>query len=90
MPRQFSVSQLFLWLFIIVLGIEIGAGLYETLVVLPLWTASPPESVIAYYQHNMANPQIRVECGRPFLDRQHSAGGVDVDRSSSLRVENAT
>jgi hypothetical protein len=66
MPRQFSAAQLFLWLFVIVLGIEIGAGLYETLVVLPLWTLSPPESVISYYQHNMANPQFALNAGGRF------------------------
>ncbi len=36
MTRQFSIAQILLWLFVIALGIELGAGLYETLVVMPL------------------------------------------------------
>jgi len=57
---------MFLWLFVIALGIEIGAGLYETLVVLPLWTSAPPDSVTAYHQHNAANPQFTLNAGGRF------------------------
>jgi hypothetical protein len=64
--QQFSLAQLFLWLFVIVLGIELGAGLYETLVVLPLWSQSPPESVIAYYNHNKEFPQFALNAGGRF------------------------
>ena len=64
--RQFSIAQMFLWLFVIALGIEIGAGLYETLVVLPLWTSAPPDSVTAYHQHNAANPQFTLNAGGRF------------------------
>ena len=66
MIRQFSIAQIFLWLFVIALGIEIGAGLYETLVVLPLWTSAPPDSVTAYHQHNAANPQFTLNAGGRF------------------------
>src|SRR4029078_10542726 len=66
MNRQFSIAQMFLWLFVIALGIEIGAGLYETRVVLPLWTGAPPDSVTAYYQHNAANPQFALNAGGRF------------------------
>ena len=34
-----------LWLFIIFLGIAFGAGLYESRVVVPLWTSNPPTSM---------------------------------------------
>jgi hypothetical protein len=34
-----------LWLFIIFLGIAFGAGLYESRVVVPLWTSNPPASM---------------------------------------------
>ena len=64
--KQFSIAQTFLWLFVIALGIEIGAGLYETLVVLPLWTSAPPDSVTAYHQHNAANPQFTLNAGGRF------------------------
>jgi hypothetical protein len=66
MRRRFSIAQIFLWLLVIALGIELGAGLYETLVVLPLWTSAPPGSVTAYYQHNAANPQFALNAGGRF------------------------
>ena len=66
MAQQFSIARLFLWLFVIVLGLEIGAGLYETLVVLPLWTLAPPDSVVAYHQHNVAYPQFALNAGGRF------------------------
>jgi hypothetical protein len=66
MERQFSIARIFLWLFVIALGIELGAGLYETLVVVPLWAAAPPDSVIAYYRHNAANPQFALNAGGRF------------------------
>jgi len=34
-----------LWLFIIFLGTAFGAGLYESRVVVPLWTSAPPASL---------------------------------------------
>lgn len=58
MINRNSISQIILWLFVIVLGILIGGGVYEGRVLVPLWSASPPESVIAFYQHNVANPQF--------------------------------
>jgi hypothetical protein len=66
MTKQFSIAQIFLWLFVIALGIELGGGLYETLVVMPLWAAAPPDSVTAYYQHNVANPQFTLNAGGRF------------------------
>jgi len=60
------IRQILLLLFVIVLGIELGAGLYETLVVLPLWTSHIPDSVIAYYQHNAADPQFALQAGPRF------------------------
>ena len=64
--RKFSIAQMSLFLFVIALGIEIGAGLYETLVVLPIWTGAPPDSVTAYHQHNVANPQFALNAGGRF------------------------
>jgi len=66
MPQQFSIPQIILWLFVIALGIEIGAGLYETLVVVPVWASAPPESVLAYFHHNVANPQFVLNAGGRF------------------------
>lgn len=45
MSRLFFIAQIFLRLFVIVLGIESGDGLYETLVVIPLWSLTPSDSL---------------------------------------------
>ena len=37
-----------LWLFIIFLGIAFGAGLYESRVVVPMWTSDPPASLASH------------------------------------------
>jgi len=66
MAKQFSIAQIFLWLFVIALGITLGGGLYETLVLMPLWDTAPPNSVTAYYQHNVANPQFAPNQGGRF------------------------
>jgi hypothetical protein len=42
------VGYLLLWLLVVAVGIEIGAGLYEARVLVPLWSSAPPESLIHY------------------------------------------
>ena len=66
MTKQFSIAQIILWLFIISLGIEIGAGLYEIFVIVPLWANSAPDSVIAFYRHNIATPNLVINAGGRF------------------------
>jgi hypothetical protein len=66
MTGKLSIAQILLWLFVIALGIELGGGLYETLVVMPLWSAAPPDSVLEYYRHNAANPQLALNAGGRF------------------------
>jgi hypothetical protein len=66
MPRQFSIAQIILWLLVVVTGVAVGGGLYEQLVVMPLWTSAPPDSVIEYYRHNVANPQFTLNQGGRF------------------------
>ncbi|MDX6614304.1 MAG: hypothetical protein QOD75_3490 [Blastocatellia bacterium] len=66
MPNQLSLPQIILWLFVIVLGIEIGAGMYEMLVVVPVWSAAPPDSVLGYFHHNVANAQFALNAGGRF------------------------
>jgi hypothetical protein len=48
------------------LGIEIGAGLYEALVVVPIWSAAPPASVLGYFHHNVADLQFALNPGGNF------------------------
>lgn len=45
MTRRTKISQVFLRLFITFLSFEAGAGLYETRVLIPLWSSSPPETI---------------------------------------------
>lgn len=45
--KMFSVSRaktLLLWLLTLTLGISLGAGLYESRVVLPTWASLPPQT----------------------------------------------
>lgn len=66
MSQPFSLAQALLALLVIVSGIAIGGGLYEQLVVMPLWAQAPPASVTAYYQHNLANPRFTLNQGGHF------------------------
>jgi hypothetical protein len=66
MTRKISIAQISLWLFVIMLGIETGAGLYETFVIVPLWAGSPPDSVLAFVRHNASNPQMAIDAGGRF------------------------
>ena len=66
MKKQISIAHIFLWIFVVALGIELGAGLYETFVVMPVWVSSPPDSVIAFYRLNAANPQFALNAGGRF------------------------
>jgi hypothetical protein len=61
-----KVSTLILWIFAAVLSIEVGAGLYETLVIIPMWMGGAPESVIKYYELYAANPQFALRAGPKF------------------------
>ena len=66
MPKQFSIPQIILWLFVMCLGLEIGAGLYEALVVVPLWSAAPPASVLGYFHHNVNDLKFALNPGGNF------------------------
>jgi hypothetical protein len=43
-------AQIFLYAIIILVGISVGGNVYEMLVIDPLWSASPPESVRTFFQ----------------------------------------
>ena len=45
--RKF-VAEVSVWLFVVALSLQMGAGLYEMRVVTPLWSAAPPASVRAW------------------------------------------
>lgn len=48
------MARITLWLFVIALGLNLGAGLYETRVVVPLWSGGVPDTLAA------DNPYARV------------------------------
>jgi hypothetical protein len=55
------VSEALLWLFVINLGIALGAGLYEHLIVIPEWLATSPSG-----RHWHADAAQRFDTGRRF------------------------
>lgn len=56
-----DVGRYALWALVVGLGIQTGAGLFETRVLVPLWASAPPASVVAYN----AQP-LRPDTGRRF------------------------
>jgi len=48
MTTRAFITQTILWLFVIFVGIHIGAGVYEVFVITPLWAGMPPESVTGW------------------------------------------
>jgi hypothetical protein len=42
---QADIADVVLWLFIFILGIATGAGIYEARIVVPLWGSAPPQSL---------------------------------------------
>ena len=56
------ISTLLLWLFVINLGISFGAGLYEKIIILPMWFTKSPE---IGYRVNV-NTMRETDTGRKF------------------------
>jgi hypothetical protein len=61
-----SAERIFLWLYLLLFSVQLGAGLYETLVVVPVWSASPPQSVWGWNALREANPELAIDSGRRF------------------------
>ncbi|MCA1625539.1 MAG: hypothetical protein LC768_14080 [Acidobacteria bacterium] len=89
MSKQLSIAQIFLWLFVVTLGIMIGGGLYEQLVVMPLWQTAPPDSVTAYYQHNDRQSAVCAEPGRQILGVHYAAHRLVGDWNFAFGFEDA-
>jgi hypothetical protein len=56
-----------LWLSVIALSTWVGGTLYQMLVIVPLWGASPPESVKAFFHGTEYNRTIPYFFGPPFM-----------------------
>lgn len=46
-PMPGRVASVLLWLLVVFVGVQFGAGLYEKIVVVPLWDSVPPRDVLA-------------------------------------------
>ena len=49
-----TIAAIILWLFVIGLGLDLGAGVYEARIVVPLWAGGVPDTLAA------GNPYARV------------------------------
>lgn len=56
-----------LWLSVIMWSTWIGGTLYQMLVIVPMWSASPPESVRSFFQDTDYNRLIFRFFGPPFM-----------------------
>ncbi|MEP6763959.1 MAG: hypothetical protein ABJB66_06595 [Gemmatimonadaceae bacterium] len=56
-----GLSHWLLFSLVIGLGLQIGAGLYEARVIVPLWIHDAPEATIEFF-----NPPMRIDAGRRF------------------------
>ena len=52
------VTQIFLWLAILSMSIWVGGTIYQMAVIVPLWSASPPESVRTFFLGTQFNSRI--------------------------------
>jgi hypothetical protein len=66
------MARLSLWLFVIALGIDLGAGLYEARIVVPLWAGGIPATLAA------GNPfgRVAIDAGIHFWAYVTSAVGL--------------
>jgi hypothetical protein len=61
------ILEVSLWLSVLALSTWVGGTLYQMLVVVPLWSASPPESVLAFFRGTDYNRTIFNFFGPPFM-----------------------
>jgi hypothetical protein len=76
MPLRLRFAQIALWGFVIFFSIEIGARLYEARVIVPRWSASPPESVWEWADLRATNAQVAIDPGARFWTYVTPATGL--------------
>ena len=62
MTTRERITHILLWLSIVVWGCMLGGIIYETLVVVPVWSAAPPESMAV-----MMHPRYPIVPGRMWM-----------------------
>lgn len=66
MKQNIDLTRIFLWGFVILCGIEVGAGLYEIRVIEPLIMHAPPESVWNFSELRNRYPEFAINPGFRF------------------------
>jgi hypothetical protein len=61
------IAQILLWLAVLGLSIWVGGTLYQMLVIVPMWSAAPPESVRAFFLGTRYNETIWNFFGPPWM-----------------------
>ncbi|TDC42441.1 DUF1772 domain-containing protein [Micromonospora sp. KC213] len=51
-PAPSRVASVLLWLLVVFVGVQFGAGLYEKIVVVPLWDSVPPRDILTAMQQS--------------------------------------
>lgn len=67
MTTRTRIAQIFLWLSVISISIYIGGTVFSMSVIVPMWNASPPESVRAFFLGTQFNRTIGNFFGPPFM-----------------------
>ena len=67
MNLRYRALNLLLWYSILAWGTWFGGTLYQMLVIVPMWSASPPESVSAFFLGTEYNRTIFHFFGPPFM-----------------------
>ena len=66
MKTSMKICRVLLWLCVIWLGLEIGAGIFEIRVIVPLWASAPPESTWAFNAFRNSHPEFALDAGNRF------------------------
>ncbi len=67
MTARNRMAQVLLWLAVLGTSVWVGGTLYQMLVIVPMWSASPPESVRAFFLSTRYNETIWNFFGPPFM-----------------------
>lgn len=67
MPGSGRILRVLLWVSVIMASAWIGGSLFNMLVIVPLWSASPPESVRGFFAGTDFNRTIRNFFGPPWM-----------------------
>src|SRR5215471_7906969 len=49
-----AFGSVVLWLLVVLMGLQIGAGLYEAWVLVSLWSGAPPQSIVTFQTQPLA------------------------------------